>query len=187
MARLWTTRISKSDCRRTLGVFCDARNPAPHDLQPGNYVWRPRNARAMGVKSMAEDQGLRLSDIWDTLRVTPSVFSRGPRSPWIPDGEYRVNDDDGRLRVIITFSAGIVHGPYSDYWSNGQIASVGKFEDGYRHGPWRYYNQDGSVSEEIHFVRGTEVVDWDTFFGENKGRERGQNDFTDEPKADEQL
>jgi hypothetical protein len=44
MARLWTTRISKSDWRRTLGVFCDARNPAPNELQPGNYVWRPRNA-----------------------------------------------------------------------------------------------------------------------------------------------
>ena len=117
---------------------------------------------------MAQDRDLHLSEIWDALRNIRAVFSPRDDSSWTPDGEYRVKDDDGRLRVIITFSAGVVHGPYTDYWSNGHVASAGQFEDGYRHGQWHHYNQDGTLRETIHFVHGKEVIDWDRFFARGK-------------------
>jgi antitoxin component YwqK of YwqJK toxin-antitoxin module len=132
---------------------------------------------------MAKDRILRLSDIWDSLQHIRAVFTASDDSPWVPDGVYRVNDDNGRLRVIITYSTGVVHGPYTDYWSNGQIASTGQFENGYRHGLWQHYNKDGTLRETVQFVRGKELIDWNDFFAKtdaagisNEGnRSRGED------------
>jgi antitoxin component YwqK of YwqJK toxin-antitoxin module len=102
------------------------------------------------------------------------VLSPRDDSRWVPDGEYRVKDDNGRLRVIISFSAGVVHGLYKDFWSNGHIASEGEFVNGYRQGFWRHYNKDGTFRETIHFVDSKEVVDWKRFFtGEEPAAYKG--------------
>jgi hypothetical protein len=107
---------------------------------------------------MLERRTLRMSEICDESRHIRPVYIPRDRAAWIPDGQFDGIDDEGRVRVSITYRNGIVHGPYTGYWSNGNAASVGQFENGVQHGEWKYVNVDGTVAETVLFAHGKEVI-----------------------------
>ncbi len=76
---------------------------------------------------------------------------RGPEYP--RQGEYEARDSLRRLRLV-TFEAGVRHGPRRVYYPNGRLGLHDHFEDGQRHGPVRLYYESGALALSLDSVRG---------------------------------
>lgn len=93
-------------------------------------------------------------------------------SGWVPDGPCVAYREDGSLLLEITYSHGVAHGPYRDYWSNGRASLEGQHADGLQEGEWRFYDRDtGELKEVLQFVAGEEVMDWDAYFKRSRPAE----------------
>ena len=100
---------------------------------------------------------LRFSDVCDEVSQIRAVISTEESE--VLDGEFNVVGNDGQIRMIISYHQGVVHGPFTEYWSNGICATVGEFNNGVKVGEWKYYNQDGSFNEKVLYSSGKEVID----------------------------
>lgn len=106
---------------------------------------------------MKPNKYLNVTDIRDEDGKIRPVFPVQANSGIRPNGSFAAQRDNGKILMEITYSNGIVDGPYVDYWSNGEVATRGQFLGGSQHGTWSFYHEDGSLMETIRFVQGKEV------------------------------
>jgi antitoxin component YwqK of YwqJK toxin-antitoxin module len=106
---------------------------------------------------MLQDNILQLSDIVDDSGKIRPRFCPQEAAGLNPHGEYFGINEDGRRVVQITYSHGVVHGPYLDFWSTGGVACEGQFVDGFQDGVWHYYHKDGTLMEIVHFKHGNAI------------------------------
>ncbi len=61
-----------------------------------------------------------------------------------------INRKTGKLKLVKSYSDGLLHGEYLYYWDNGNIRLRGKYEHSHRVGIWRNFNKFGEIIlEEI--------------------------------------
>lgn len=100
---------------------------------------------------------LERSNVLDDSGRVRLEYLRMETHETVPNGAYVVLRDDGKKLLEITYTDGIPHGPFTDYWSNGVLASIGQFAAGKQEGLWQFYNRDGKPTEVIEFKDGIEV------------------------------
>jgi antitoxin component YwqK of YwqJK toxin-antitoxin module len=59
----------------------------------------------------------------------------------------------------ITYTKGVAHGPYQDFWSSGRVSLKGQYSAGEMDGEWLYYDWNtGELREVLRFVGGRQVA-----------------------------
>jgi antitoxin component YwqK of YwqJK toxin-antitoxin module len=79
---------------------------------------------------------------------------------------------DGSVLAKTTYAAGVMHGPYRDFWPHGGVSLEGQYRDGMQDGEWRFYDRKtGKLRETIQFVAGLEVTVWNSSIKPAQNRE----------------
>ena len=99
--------------------------------------------------------------------MTSAIFSRGlpKREPedGKKDGRYEYFYLSGRVRMMETYSAGILEGPTETYFKNEQLADKGAYREGEWDGPYEAYWVRGWLAERGNWTLGERCGDWISF------------------------
>ena len=79
------------------------------------------------------------------------------------DGRYEYFYLSGRVRMIETYSAGILDGPTETYFKNEQLADKGIYREGEWDGPYEAYWVRGWLAERGDWTLGERCGDWISF------------------------
>ncbi|HRU38732.1 MAG TPA: hypothetical protein P5511_02550 [Candidatus Goldiibacteriota bacterium] len=83
------------------------------------------------------------------------------------NGTHEIFDPRGNVFVEARFEAGVMHGPYREYFDaeKKKMRTEGRFEDGMRQGAWTYFSRKGAVEGVEIFNRG-ELLERTLYEGE---------------------
>ncbi|MEC7739441.1 MAG: hypothetical protein VYA31_01380, partial [Gemmatimonadota bacterium] len=76
------------------------------------------------------------------------------------DGSYEYFYLSGRVRMMETYSAGILEGPTETYFKNEQLADKGSYREGEWDGPYEAYWVRGWLAERGDWTLGERCGDW---------------------------
>ncbi|HIF56499.1 MAG: hypothetical protein ABGY10_03230 [bacterium] len=79
------------------------------------------------------------------------------------DGRYEYFYLSSRVRMIETYSAGILDGPTETYFKNEQLADKGSYREGEWDGPYEAYWVRGWLAERGDWTLGERCGDWISF------------------------
>jgi antitoxin component YwqK of YwqJK toxin-antitoxin module len=79
------------------------------------------------------------------------------------DGSYEYFYLSGRVRMMETYSAGILEGPTETYFKNEQLADKGSYREGEWDGPYEAYWVRGWLAERGDWTLGERCGDWISF------------------------
>ena len=79
------------------------------------------------------------------------------------DGSYEYFYLSGRVRMMETYSAGILDGPTETYFKNEQLADKGIYREGEWDGPYEAYWVRGWLAERGDWTLGERCGDWISF------------------------
>ena len=79
------------------------------------------------------------------------------------DGSYEYFYLSGRVRMMETYSAGILEGPTETYFKNEQLADKGSYREGEWDGPYEAYWVRGWLAERGNWTLGERCGDWISF------------------------
>lgn len=79
------------------------------------------------------------------------------------DGRYEYLYLSGRIRMIETYSAGILEGPTETYFKNEQLADKGTYREGEWDGAYEAYWVRGWLAERGSWNLGERCGDWISF------------------------
>lgn len=72
----------------------------------------------------------------------------------VPDGEWKLFYNNGKIRVEAVFVNGKLDGRIKSYNYDGALAAEGDYKNNLREGDWRYYDKDGKLNKEQKYNKG---------------------------------
>src|SRR5262249_3474695 len=90
--------------------------------------------------------------------ITPGRLrdEEGDYAGGLRTGTWVGHDNEGLVRLIATYRAGKMHGPYVVYYSDGTKYQAGSFDNDSRSGVWRSWYTTGALEEESSYCAGVE-------------------------------
>ena len=90
-----------------------------------------------------------------TLSFSPYYgIKSGLKSGAIPDGDVKIFDEEGTLRLLETYKDGKRNGAATSYFKNGKVSSSSTYAEGKLNGKLTAFSSDGKIASEIDFIKG---------------------------------
>lgn len=119
------------------------------------FILSPTVVLSETMNDLVEREGLyykKFSDVPFTGEVTGKYRGKIRRGKW--DGTLIMYWDNGQILAKMTWSKGLLQGPYKSYHRNGGVAEKKTYKDGKQHGPLVRYFGTGQLQEKTTFQNG---------------------------------
>ncbi len=157
------------------------------DKLKDEWIRRPRNS-FYPITTIAKENIRKAA--W--YISTEHAFSLPPSQKIISVSELVSHNMEDSLHYVPPFAEGLLHGLYTNYFSNGLVKDSGYYRYGMREGDWLECNSDETIISRGFYRHGTRQGMWKYYQGkqlvqlkefDNKGKHIYTRNFSTEPST----